>query len=98
MQHFKYPHYISAMIPGWIPWHLLWAYLVGIALIAAAISIVVNVKARLACTLLFSFVALIHVPLVMSNIFNGSNITSAFRDIGLGFGAFIIGCSFPKQE
>ena len=30
---------IAALVPSWMPAHLFWTYLVGIALIAAALSI-----------------------------------------------------------
>src|SRR6202035_5621773 len=56
---------IAQVVPSWMPAHLFWTYLVGVALIAAALSIVLNRHARLAATLLGSmllvFVALIHV-------------------------------------
>src|ERR1700693_4671543 len=57
---------IAQAVPSWMPAHLFWTYLVGVALIAAALSIILNRHARLAATLLgcmlFVFVVLIHVP------------------------------------
>jgi uncharacterized membrane protein len=64
--HFMAPQIVAAMVPSWIPGHLFWTYLVGTALIAAALSMVTNKYSTLAATLLglmiFSFVLLIHVP------------------------------------
>src|ERR1700722_12633304 len=50
---------IANIVPRWLPAHEFWVYLVGIALIAAALSIAVRVPSALAATLLgamlFSF-------------------------------------------
>jgi uncharacterized membrane protein len=57
---------IANIVPRWMPAHTFWVYLVGIALIAAALSITVKIPSRLAATLLrimlCLFVALIHIP------------------------------------
>jgi putative oxidoreductase len=100
VQHFIYAGFVATIVPGWIPWHLFWTYLVGLALIMAAISIVIKKAARLACvllgTMIFLFVVLIHLPLVMHNIYDGGKITNAFKDIGLGCCAFVLGSTLPK--
>ena len=101
IQHFMYAGFVATLVPGWIPRHLFWAYLVGVALVAAGISIAINKMARLACVLLgsmiFLFVLLIHVPSVISNIHDGSRVTNAFKDVGLGCCAFILGGTFKKR-
>jgi uncharacterized membrane protein YphA (DoxX/SURF4 family) len=57
---------IASIVPSWIPWHLFWTYLVGACLIAAALSLVTGVRARLAASLLallfFLFVVLMDAP------------------------------------
>lgn len=102
MQHFLYVDFVATLIPVWIPWHLFWAYFVGVALIAAAISIAINKMAVTACILLgamiFLFVILIHVPLVSQNIHDGGKITNAFKDVGLGSCAFILASSIAKNK
>src|SRR6266700_667459 len=40
--HFIAPKIVATMIPSWIPGHLFWTYFVGTALIAAALSIVMD--------------------------------------------------------
>jgi putative oxidoreductase len=101
VQHFMYAAFVATIVPGWIPWPLFWTYFVGIALIAAAISIVINKMARMACLLLgamiFLFVILIHIPLVINNIHQGGKVTNMFKDVGLGCCAFILGYTFPKK-
>jgi uncharacterized membrane protein len=65
-EHLTATREIAAMVPHWIPWHLFWALFVGVALIAAALSIAVRRVAGLASALLgfmfFCFVLLMDVP------------------------------------
>jgi uncharacterized membrane protein len=51
-EHFILTKIIASPIPGWIPWHLFWAYLVGGCFIAAALSLVTRIQARLAASML----------------------------------------------
>src|ERR1700743_600827 len=49
--HFAAPKVIAGMVPEWIPWHLFWAYFVGVCLISAALSLVIDRHAALAAGL-----------------------------------------------
>lgn len=65
-EHLTIPRAMAPMVPQWIPGHLFWVLLVGVALIAAAFSIVVRRLAAIASALLgimfFCFVVLMDVP------------------------------------
>ncbi len=65
-EHLTATRNIAAIIPKWIPGHIFWTLFVGVALIAAAISIAVRRLAGLASTLLgfmfFCFVVLMDAP------------------------------------
>ncbi|HTZ46647.1 MAG TPA: hypothetical protein VMH20_03600 [Verrucomicrobiae bacterium] len=65
-EHFTLTTAISQLVPSWIPWHLFWAYFVGACFIAAALSLVTGIHARLAASLLalnfFLFVVLMDAP------------------------------------
>ena len=91
-EHFTATKSIAQIIPSWIPGHVFWVYFVGIALIAAALSIVLKRQSRLSATLLgimFSlFVVLIHIPRVLANPHDRIAWAVAFRDLSFSGGAF----------
>lgn len=66
ISHFVYADITAAMVPGWIPGGLFWAYATGAGHLAAGLAILSGVRVRLAATLLAamagSFVLLVHVP------------------------------------
>jgi len=49
--HFMYVKETVVLIPGWLPWHLGWAYFTGATFIVASVAILTGVFARLAVTL-----------------------------------------------
>jgi uncharacterized membrane protein YphA (DoxX/SURF4 family) len=88
---------IAGGVPQWLPAHTFWVYLVGIALLAAALSIVVKIQSRLAATLLgltlCSFVLLIHIPNVVAQPGSRIFLALALRDTAFAGGAFAFaGC------
>lgn len=64
--HFMDAEHMKSIVPGWLPAPVFWVYLIGLALIAAAVSIVWNKKAKLAslllALLLLTFVLFIWIP------------------------------------
>jgi uncharacterized membrane protein len=50
--HFADAVNIARIVPRYMPWHMFWTYLVGVALIAASLSIILKINARLAGILL----------------------------------------------
>jgi uncharacterized membrane protein len=68
VQHFIYADFIATLVPAWIPFKLFWAYFIGVAFSLSSISLLTNIKIRLASALLglmFLFwVVFLHLPRV----------------------------------
>jgi uncharacterized membrane protein len=87
IQHFMYADFIATLIPSWIPGKLFFAYFVGVAFSAAAISILTNIQTRLACILLgfmyLFWMIFLHLPRVAADTHIEAEKTSMF--IALAF-------------
>lgn len=81
-QHFMYADFIATLIPGWIPFKISWAYFVGVAFLATSISILSNIKTRLACILMgfmyLFWVLFLHLPRVAADTHKEAEKTSMF--------------------
>lgn len=91
-EHFSDTGAIATMVPSWISAHLFWVYLVGVALIAAALSITLKVQSRLAAALLgimfCSFVVLMDIPAVVAQPGDRFSWTLALRELAFASGAW----------
>ncbi|MEP6780203.1 MAG: hypothetical protein ABJC26_09960 [Gemmatimonadaceae bacterium] len=60
------PQFVLNLVPAYMPWRMFWVYGVGVALIAASLSIATGIAVRWSGLLLgfmmFAFVAMIHFP------------------------------------
>jgi uncharacterized membrane protein len=93
---------IVQLIPTWIPARVFWAYFVGVALIAAALSLSVKkyVRRTASCLALmfFLFVLLMHIPGAAHNPHDRFGWAVALRDLSFGCGALALaGSMMPRS-
>ncbi len=96
-EHFTRTDAIASIVPAWIPWHEFWAYFVGACFIAAALSLVTRIQARLAAALLaltfFCFVVLMDVPAWAQDPRDRFALTLALRELSFSGGALALAAS-----
>jgi hypothetical protein len=102
-EHLVSAHGLSQMVPTWMPVPLFWAYFVGIALFAAAASIVsarlIRVAAPLLGTMFFIFVLTLHIPRVVAHPADRFAWAVAARDLTFGLGAWTLAAmSAPEGQ
>lgn len=70
IQHFMFAAFVQTLVPRFIPGPYFWTYFAGVALIAAGIGFCVppirRLTALLAAAMVFSWVFLVHIPLVFT--------------------------------
>jgi uncharacterized membrane protein YphA (DoxX/SURF4 family) len=98
--HFMAADAMAPMVP--IPGGAIWVYVTGLALLAAAASIILQKKARLASTLLaimlLIFVFSIHLPGVMAGGDGGqTSMMSLLKDLAIAGGALIYAGTQPVE-
>ena len=93
-EHLAGARFIMQVVPPWMPARIFWVYFVGVALIAAALSIVLMERVRLSGTLLgimfFLFVLMLHLPNVAANPKDRIVWAVAFRDLSFAGGAWAL--------
>jgi len=84
-------------VPAYMPWKLFWAYLVGVALIAAALSIATKIQVQwsglLFGVMLFLFAAMSDLPGVLANPGDRFGWTFVLRELAFASGGFLIAAS-----
>jgi uncharacterized membrane protein YphA (DoxX/SURF4 family) len=100
-EHFTLTKVIASLVPAWIPWHLFWAYFVGTCFIAAALSLVTRIQARLAASLLaltfFLFVVLMDAPGWAHHPKNRIALALALRELSFSGGALALAASLSER-
>jgi uncharacterized membrane protein YphA (DoxX/SURF4 family) len=101
-EHFTVTKAIASIMPAWIPGHQFWVYFVGTCFIAASLSLVTGIQARLAARLLaltfFLFVLLMHAPNWAHNPRDRFAATVALREISFSGGALAFAISLTEQS
>jgi uncharacterized membrane protein YphA (DoxX/SURF4 family) len=100
-EHFTLTETIASLVPAWIPWHEFWAYFVGACFIAAALSMVTGIQARLAASLValnfFLFVLLMDVPAWIQNPGDRIALALVLRELSFSGGALALASSLTLR-
>jgi uncharacterized membrane protein len=96
--HFTYLKFTTPLVPGWLPWHLFWAYFTGAAFIAAGLAMITDVFARLAATLsawqMGLFTILVWIPIIFAGHANDFQKGEFIDSITLTAAAWVVAESY----
>ena len=97
LMHFMNGSMMAGMVP--IPGGVIWVYVTGACLIAAAVAIIVGKHAVLACQLLALFLLLtaflVHLPVVMGG--DQGAMGQILKDVALAGGALVLAGVFASE-
>jgi len=85
---------IMPLVPSYMPWHLFWTYFVGVALLAASLSIATKIQVRwsglLFGVMMFLFVAMMDIPGTLADPRNRFSWTLTLREMAFGGGGWLL--------
>ena len=98
--HFLYIPYVAVVIPSWIPAHDGFAYATGVAHIAAGLSILTGVLARMAAlcaaAMFGSWVLILHVPRALAHVHEANEWMSMLIALAMCGGSLLIAATLSN--
>lgn len=99
--HFIELRYTASLVPGWLPWHVAFACFTGSAFIAAGVSVMSGVFARLAAVLVTveigAFLVLVWIPILAGGARSSSNWGETIVTWVLMVGAWVVADSYRGE-
>jgi uncharacterized membrane protein len=93
-EHFAGPGVMAGLVPDYMPWRMFWVYFVGVALVAAALSIATRIRVEwsglLFGVMMFLFVAMMHFPGALSEPGKRIGWVIVFRETSFGAGGWAL--------
>ncbi len=106
MVHYGVAHFLDikdtvSLEPGWLPWHAFWAYFFGCTFIAAGVSVLTGIFARLATALsavqIGMFTLLVWVPIMAAGATNAFQRSETILSAALTAGAWMVADSYRDR-
>ncbi len=98
-EHFAAARGIMELVPKFMPWPLFWTYFVGVALLAASLSIATKIQVRwsglLFGVMMFTFVAMMDLPGTVADPHNRISWALMWRELSFGSGGWCLAGSAP---
>jgi hypothetical protein len=93
---------VLPLVPSYMPWRLFWAYFVGVALLAASLSIATKIQVRwsglLFGMLMFLFVAMLDIPGALATPGDRFGWTFVIREMSFGAGGWLLAGSAMRGQ
>jgi uncharacterized membrane protein len=100
--HLSGVEFVLPLVPKYMPWRLFWAYFVGVALLAASLSIATRIQVRwsglLFGIMMFLFVAILIIPGVFASPKDRFAWTFIFRESSFGGGGWILAGNAMREQ
>ena len=102
---FGYAHFANVkgtavLVPGWLPWHLAWAYFTGGTFVVAGVAMLIGVCARLAAVLstlqMALFLLLVWVPILTAGSLSAFQRMEVATNLALIAAGWLVADSFSE--